>query len=340
MAVYGENTASSSSAGQTRNGVPKSGGSPHEKDSASIAEPVYVLLCTNALFLQHAAVCLTSLLANNPDLFFNVVIIGRATEKLDEEKFRRSIAQFSNHSLQFRQFTPPADQVLPLIPQSHYTIDTYTRLWAGDFFPEEVDRILYLDADIVVVGGIGPLWHTDLQGSLLGTVDIPGAEQGVKLLGMRAEDGYFNAGVLLIDLKQWRETHAGDAVLNYINTNPERVMYDQDALNFCFHHRRKRLDYKWNVIWPFFREPSPLPLARAELEAVRRDALIIHFNGASKPWSYFADHPRTAEYQKYLRMTAWRDFLPLDRTPLNMLRKRISDVLPISAKSFLKRIAK
>ena len=116
-------------------------------------------------------------------------------------------------------------------------------------------------------------------------------------------------------------------------------MYDQDALNACFHHRRKRLDYKWNVIWPFFREPSELPLPRAELEAVRRDALIIHFNGASKPWSYFSDHPRTAEYQKYLRMTEWRDFIPLDRTPINILRKKISVVLPAPAKAFLKRLA-
>lgn len=311
---------------------------PRPQGSESATNCVYVLLCTNALFLQHAAVCLTSLLANNQDYFFDVVVIGRATESLDEDKFRRSVARFSNYSLLFRQFTPPADQVLPLIPQSHYTIDTYTRLWAGDFFPAEVNRVLYLDADIVVVGSIGPLWCTDLGGALLGTVDIPGAEQGVRLLGMRPEDGYFNAGVLLIDLKQWRETHAKDAVLDYITANPERVMYDQDALNACFHHRRRKLDYKWNVIWPFFREPSPLPLPRAEIETVRRDAMIIHFNGRSKPWSYFSDHPRTAEYQKYLRMTEWRDFVPPDRTLLNMLRKRCSSVLPGPAKALLKRI--
>src|SRR5262249_16597258 len=152
-------------------------------------------------------------------LFFNIIVIGRATERLDEERFRQSIAQFPNHSLCFRQFTPPANQVLPLIPQSHYTIDTYTRLWPGDFFPDDVTRVLYLDADIVVVGNIAPLWSTDLEGALLGTIDIPGAEQGVKLLGMRAEDGYFNAGVLLIDLKQWRETGAMNSVLDYITAN-------------------------------------------------------------------------------------------------------------------------
>lgn len=299
---------------------------------------VHLLFCTNSLFFQHMAVCLTSLLANNPHLFFDVVIASRPGEILDEQKLRRSTTQFPNQSLVFHEFVPPPDQVLPLIPGAHYTIDTYTRLWAGEFFAPEVDRVLYLDADMVVVGDIGPLWRTDLEGTLLAAVDIPGSDRGIVQLKMPAELGYFNAGMLLIDLQQWRETNALKTVLDYITEHPERVLYDQDALNACFGHRRKRLDYEWNVIWPFFREPLELPLSRAQIEAIRRDALIIHFNGASKPWSYFSDHPRTNEYRKYLQMTEWRDFIPADQTPMNMLRKGVSAALPSSVKRLLKQI--
>jgi lipopolysaccharide biosynthesis glycosyltransferase len=300
---------------------------------------VNLLMCTNALFLQHAAVCLASLLANNPDLFFDIVIVGRETEELDEEKTLRSLTRFPNHSLAFRKFAPPPNLLLPLMAQAHYTIDTYTRLWVDEFFPEKTDRVLYLDADIVVVGSIVPLWNTDLGGALMGAVDIPGSDQGVRRLAMRAEDGYFNAGVLVIDLQQWRTTQARETVLDFIRANPERVSYDQDALNACFRSRTMRLDYKWNVIRPFYREPLVLPLERAEIEAIRRDALIIHFNGGSKPWSYFCDHPRRAEYEKYLRMTEWRDYVPSDRTPLNRLRKGISAILPAPARSILKTVA-
>jgi lipopolysaccharide biosynthesis glycosyltransferase len=297
---------------------------------------VSILMCTNALFLQHAAVCLASLLANNPDIFFNIVIVGRVTEDLDEEKLRRSLVGFSNYLLTFQKFAPPADLLLPLEPHAHYTIDTYTRLWLGEFFPETVDRVLYLDADIVVVGSIAPLWSTDLGGALMGAVDIPGSDQGVRRLAMRMEDGYFNAGMLLIDVAQWRATRAELTVLDYIRLNPERVSYDQDALNACFRSRTKRLDYKWNVIRPFYREPLVLPLGRAEIEAIRRDAQIIHFNGGSKPWSYFCDHPRRAEYEKYLRMTEWRNYVPPDRTPLNMVRRGVSAITPDSVKRVLK----
>jgi lipopolysaccharide biosynthesis glycosyltransferase len=300
------------------------------------AASVSILMCTNALFLQHTAVCLASLLANNPDAFFDIVIVRRATEELNEEKLRRSLAGFSNHSLTFQKFTPPADLLLPLEPHAHYTIDTYTRLWLGEFFPEQVTRVLYLDADIVVVGGISQLWQTDLDGALMGAVDIPGSDQGVRRLGMRLEEGYFNAGVLLIDLAQWRATRGEITVLDYIRAYPERVSYDQDALNACFRSRTKRLDYKWNVIRPFYREPLVLPLGRTEIETIRHDARIIHFNGGSKPWSYFCDHPRRAEYERYLRMTEWRNYVPADRTLMNMVRKGISAMTPDPVKRALK----
>jgi lipopolysaccharide biosynthesis glycosyltransferase len=308
----------------------------NEKMAATDA--VNILMCTNALFQQHAAVCLASLLTNNPDFFFNVVIVGRTTEELDEEKLQRSLTRFANASLTFRKFAPPADLLLPLSPGAHYTIDTYTRVWLAEFFAETVDRVLYLDADIVVVGSIASLWSTDLVGALMGAVDIPGSDQGVTRLGMRAEDGYFNAGVLLIDLARWRATKAEQTIIDYIQAYPERLEYDQDALNACFYRVTKRLDYKWNVIRPFFREPLALPLERSEIEAIRREALIIHFNGGSKPWSYFCDHPRRDEYEKYLRMTEWRDYVPPDRTPLNRLRKVMSSILPNSVKGLVKTV--
>jgi len=305
------------------------------------ADGVHLLLCTDARYLQHVAVCLTSLLVNNPHLFIDIVIVRRATEQLDEPKLQRSLARFPNHSLKFRVFSPPAGRLLPLNPRAHYTVDTWTRLWVEDFFPPDVDRVLYLDGDIVVVGDIAPMWNVDLGGALLGTVDIPGSQRGVTHLGLRPEDGYFNAGVLLIDLKQWRETRAMDTVLGYVDAYPELMTrdVDQEALNACFHGRRKRLDYKWNLVSSFFREAAALPFDRQEISTLCREARIIHYNSHPKPWSYFCDHPRRAEYRKYLRLTEWREFVPPDRTAINMLRKGISAVLPVKLKQFLKTTA-
>src|ERR1700727_2063790 len=102
---------------------------PRRRESVTAADSVNILMCTNALFQQHAAVCLASLLANNPDLFFDIVIVGRTTEQLDENKLRRSLAGFPNHTMACRTFSPPSDLLLLLHPAGHYTIDTYTRIW-------------------------------------------------------------------------------------------------------------------------------------------------------------------------------------------------------------------
>ena len=141
-------------------------------------------MCTNALYFQHMGVCLTSLLINNPSLFFDIVVVRRTGEELDEDKLRRSVARFLNYSLSFRVFTFPADPLLPLNPDAHYTLDNWTRLWIENFFPGEVDRVLYLDSDIVVVGSVAPLWGIDLGGALLGAVDIPNSDRGVTHLAV------------------------------------------------------------------------------------------------------------------------------------------------------------
>lgn len=311
-----------------------------DQNTTARAERVATLLCCDAAYLQHSAVCLVSLLANNPDLYFDIVIVSRPGEQLDQEKLRRSLARFSNHSLAFREFSPPAGVFLQLNPNAEYTLDTWNRLWVEEFFGEEIDRVLYLDGDIVVVGSIAELWRTDLNNDAIGVVEIPGAVPGVLRLGLRPEDGYFNAGMLLINLREWRRTRVLDTLIKYINEHPEQVSYavDQEALNACLYGRKRRLDPKWNTVWTFFQQNEPVPMSREQLETVRRQARIIHYNNQPKPWSYFCVHPRKGDYQKYLKMTEWRDFVPLDRNLKNRLRKLVAAVVPVSAKQFVRSV--
>src|SRR6185437_9169144 len=112
-------------------------------DWPASAARVQVLVSANAAYLQHVAVCLTSLLVNNPDSAFDLVVVGRTMETLDEDRLRRSLAFSSSHTLRFCQFTPPADRLLPLNPQAHYSLDIWTRLWVHEFFPADVKRVLY-----------------------------------------------------------------------------------------------------------------------------------------------------------------------------------------------------
>lgn len=295
---------------------------------------ISVLACANRSYMQHLAVMLVSLVVNTPGRRFNVVVICGAGAWEERDKLAATMARFPAVKLAIRTFTPEPGLSLPT--PAAYSLDIYTRLWVGEFFAPEVDRVLYLDSDIVVVGDIGPLWDHDLGGKLLGAVDIPGSNRP-PLLGMAPEHGYFNSGLLLIDLARWRRTGAQERVLNLVRQRGSEFRDpDQDALNLAFCDDRLKLDYKWNAITPFYRKKNELQLAPAVTEAVRAEVRVVHFNGTSRPWSYHNRHPRKADYYKYLALTEWRDFKPVDHTPLNIARKHLGPMLPASAKRLLK----
>lgn len=266
------------------------------------------------------------MLENNPDSQFDIVVVTREDFGETAQRLERSVARYRNFDLRFEVFNPPKDLKLPI--RAHYSLDTYSRLWLADFFPDTVDRVLYLDSDLIVVGDIRELWDTDLAGNLLAAASIPGSTK-CDFLSIPERCGYFNAGVLLTDLRQWRETRAIDEVVAFVAANPEKLAdVDQDALNACFYKRRAHLPYIWNVISPFYFAHHPLGLSPEEVETIRRNAKIVHFNGASKPWSYMSQHPRRGDYLGYLKLSEWRDYVPPDRTWYNMTKKQMARILP------------
>ena len=142
----------------------------------------------------------------------------------------------------------------------------------------------------------------------MGAVDIPGSDRGVTPWDARRRR-IFQRGRAAHRRRTVAHNPGQDMVLEYIRANPERVPYDQDALNACFRARRngsttsgtsfvRFIENRWCFRW------------RARDRGDPPRCAIIHFNGGSKPWSYFCDHPRQAEYQQYLRMTEWRDYVP------------------------------
>lgn len=292
-------------------------------------------MCINARFAQHAAVCLVSLLESNPNLFFNVVIAVTESLGTEETKLRASLASYGNYSLVIKPFVVPPGVTLP-ITKRQYTVDAYTRLWAVEFFSEETDKILYLDADMVVMGSIQELWNVALDRYVIAAATIPGSNR-CQSLGIPEHYGYFNSGVLLINLERWRSERLCDLLLAYISANSDKIVdVDQDVLNACLYARRLPLPYIWNVIVPFFFNYHPLGISAHELSAVRRYARIIHFNSGSKPWHYLCRHPRRAEYWKYLNKTAWRHFIPEDKTPINWFKKHFVSRLPEGMRKYIK----
>ena len=302
-------------------------------DMPQSATLIPVLLSCDLNYLQHAAVCIASLATNNPKHRFHVIIAGSQDFSPAEERINSTLSAFGN--VQFRVIKFDMLEKLKFPLRIHYSVETYTRLWIADFF-SAYDRALFLDPDLIVTSTVDELWHADLAGRTVAAVPIPGSTRPAQL-GMAPGSPYFQSGVIVFDLERWRQRRYTERCLEILAKSPEKVIdADQDILNLCLEGDWTPLPYYWNVISPFFFHMHDLGLPESEIEAIRRNARIIHFNGVSKPWSYMSRHPRRAEYWKYLQLTEWRDYTPPDRSALNWAKKYFGPFIPESVRTRLR----
>lgn len=166
-----------------------------------------------------------------------------------------------------------------LVTRDYYTRTTYYRLFIPNMFPH-LDKALYLDSDIIVCGDISELYNVDLGNNLVGAVPdmavqntpvfIDYVENG---LGVKGEK-YFNAGVLLMNLKEMREWNFEDKFIDLLCKYSFRVAQDQDYLNVLTKDRITYVDNSWNI--------QPVPGNICQYNKLN----LIHYNMLWKPWIF------------------------------------------------------
>lgn len=299
-------------------------------------DAITVLLAFDQNYAMHAAACMASLLRHS-SAPIHFVVVSADDPAPFRDRLHRSFAREPRATLTVRRFEMPSGTHFPL--PYHLTVETYMRFWIGEILPN-AKRALYIDGDAITVAPIEPLWQTDLGDKVLGAVPIPGSTRPATH-GMPPGSPFFNAGVLLFDLDAWRARGYRDRCLDYLRRHPERALDgDQDILNLCTQGDWLPLDYKWNVISPFYRPSHDLQLSPETVARVKRDARIIHFNGGSKPWRYLDNHPRRADYLSNRARTDWRNEPLPDRTLFNVLRKQVRPIVPAAARRAVKQRAR
>ena len=178
-------------------------------------------------------------------------------------------------------------------------ITCYYRLFLGAALSQEIDRVLFLDADLLVEGDLAELWVLPFDGMVVQavpdayapTLHLPRLRQICIDEGspLPPESQYINAGVQLIDLKRWREEMIGQRAATLLWKHGERIMgRDQDALNYALVGRWKRLPPVWNL-HELPEHPDTWNAAGASAEEIRQawqKPSVIHFIGW-KPWGKF-----------------------------------------------------
>jgi lipopolysaccharide biosynthesis glycosyltransferase len=219
----------------------------------------------------------------------------------------------------------PAD--LPIRPGDHVSAATFYRLFIAEILPPDIDQAVYLDADMLALRSIAPLFNEPVQG-LVAAVDHCSPYNEVRLWGERGGT-YFQAGVLVIPLQTWREQGILDRFIHVMANEQERIQWwDQDVLNIALRDSWQRLPIWCNVCEAVHRA-LPLPLIEAQ-------AALIHYSGSSKPWNAYSPSPFTAQWdlghEAAFRQPFNREALHPPRPPLPTrlkaaVRSRISGLI-------------
>ena len=205
---------------------------------------------------------------------------------------------------------------------------TWYRVMLPDLLPQ-LDRVLCLDADLIVTDSLAPLWDTDIEDFFLAAVTNVLAPQYMSrpaALGV-SPNGYFNAGVMLLNLGLMREHGCSERIVRYgIDHAPELALRDQDALNFALADRRRPLDPRWNSMNALRAYPwSSYVFTPEEIAAAIERPAIRHFEGpgSNKPWHAGCDARSRELYREHRQRTPWPDF-ELERDPaLGAVRNRL-----------------
>lgn len=197
----------------------------------------------------------------------------------------------------------------------------------------DVDRVVYLDADVLVRAPLRPLIDVDLSGAPVAAVSNVIArdmQAHVRSLGIDPLGGYFNAGVLVMDLAEWRRRSLTEACERHARANPDgRPWFDQDALNVVCRDDWHRLHPRWNAmnsLWSWG-DLAAVTYPADQPDEARDAPAILHFEGGgfAKPWIHLSPHPHAETYRAVTRRTAWASDAVQDRTVGTRLIKRLPE---------------
>ena len=183
---------------------------------------------------------------------------------------------------------------VPSVKTAEVTVGAFYRLVMPKILSPEIEKVIYLDSDIIVNLDINELWQIELGDKPLGVVagtrkDSPKIQQilayrnkNFPLIRDSIVDGedYFNSGILLINLKVFRaEENTLIDGLKFRGSHPEYWMFDQEILNYCFSKRTVRIPRKFNTSIYFERLEGRHFIAKK----------IYHYVGQNPVWSFGLD---------------------------------------------------
>lgn len=278
-------------------------------------------------------IALTSLLENNSNDFncINVYILDNGINQKNRDNINSLMERYPcrikfikiDIAASFNNYLWPVEN-----NNAPPSFATYARLFTPSLVPEDIDKILYLDCDALILGSFKELWEMDLGDYYCAGALEPAVNQDLKKeFWFFNVNNYINAGVLLINLKKWREDNVEEKFIEFLSAHRgEYYCADQGIINLLFDNKIKILPPKYNLIGAFqrydynrARKVSGIKTEFYTKEIVdesRENPVFVHFIGKDfAPWAN-KDNKYADMYKHYAKIANCEDIIQYKNEPI------------------------
>lgn len=277
----------------------------------------YIVCNIDAAYYKHCATMLTSLFENNKMETFFVYILAIDVPLSYKQLLVKHIESYQNKVV-FIDVDKNLVMSCPIYKHDYPSVAVYLRLFIPQYLPQSVNKVLYVDCDVIFEGNIDELYNIDITHYALAAVEDAPNENPTRLK-YDEKDGYFNSGVMLLNVSYLRDINFTENALAYISKHKNRIIFhDQDVMNALLHGKVLFLPIKWNLLDCYYHDrPNIDDKYLLDFQACKDSPVLIHFSGPLKPWHYGCHHPLRHLYFKYSCFISWgvkrRDYLYIFR---------------------------
>lgn len=290
-----------------------------------------VVLSTDENYAPYCATTIASVLENSEkNTEFDFYILTAKLSKETKGKFQ-DLKKIKNYSINFVSVNKDLFRDCPV--SYHFTREAYFRFKLPSLLPG-IDKIMYLDCDMIVFRDLSELFQTDINNYYAGMVlDAstklsPNANQ--ERLELPENSSYFNTGLIIINLKKWREEKIEQKLFEWTKENKERIIWvEQDAVNVVFHGFIRELPEEYNIQLNYYNN-------REILSNLVEKMHIIHYCGLGKPWNnkemflseYFWEYAKTSPFYDEIREKYLLNYSEMQKSEVDFVKQLIRKYKP------------
>lgn len=272
-------------------------------------------------FLYGCGISIASLLKKNSDISFSFHVF---TDYFDDEQSRLFKALAEQYKTSIKIYLVDCEQLKSLPSTKNWSYATYFRFIIADYFSNQLERMIYMDADIMCQGSLRPLLDIQFEHNQIAAVvperDSVWWQKRADALGIPSiASGYFNAGFLILNLVNWSKFDISTKAMELLSQDSVKAKLsylDQDILNMLLTGKVIYLDGKYNTQYSINYE-----LQKGKKEnPITPDTVLIHYIGPTKPWHEWATYPTAQSFVDAKNASPWKDIPLLKAKNSNHLR--------------------